>query len=139
MTNKQYLFAVILFFFLAPPPSFGQNNRLNTSNQIGWYAYFGTFKISKKVGIHTEYQFRRNNWISDWQQSLLRVGVNYNPIPNLQLRTGYGWIETFPYGEYPIKGLGNNTPNIVFIKWLNFLKRLELWIFLTDTCLSNDL
>lgn len=106
MTYKRYLFAVILVFFLDPSPSFAQNNRLNTSNQIGWYAYIGTFKISKKVGIHSEYQFRRNNWISDWQQSLLRVGVNYNPIPNLQLRTGYGWIETFPYGEYPNNGFG---------------------------------
>jgi len=106
MTSRNFIFAVILFFFLSPLQSFAQNNRITTTNKIGWYAYFGTFKISKKVGIHSEYQFRRNNWITEWQQSLLRVGVNYNPIPNLQLRTGYGWIETFPYGEYPINGFG---------------------------------
>ena len=44
MTSKHYFLAVILVFFLAPSPSYGQNNRLNTSNQIGWYTYFGTFK-----------------------------------------------------------------------------------------------
>jgi hypothetical protein len=106
MTCKHYLFAAILFFFLAPPPTFGQNNRLNTSNQIGWYTYFGTFKLSNKLGLHTEYQFRRNEVISYWQQSLLRIGLNYSLHPAVQVRVGYGWIETFPYGEYPLNGFG---------------------------------
>jgi len=106
MTCKHYLFAVVLFFFLAPPPSFGQNNRLNTSNQIGWYTYFGTFKLSNKLGLHTEYQFRRNEVISYWQQSLLRIGLNYSLHPSVQVRVGYGWIETFAYGEYSLNGFG---------------------------------
>lgn len=106
MTCKHYLLAVALFFFLAPSPSFGQNNRLNTTNQIGWYAYSGTFKLSDKFGIHSEYQFRRTDVIKDWQQSLLRVGLNYSLHPSAQLRVGYGWIETFPYGEFPINGFG---------------------------------
>lgn len=85
-----------------------QNNRLNTSNHIGWYNYFGTFKLPNKFGIHTEYQWRRDNIITDWQQSLLRVGVNYNLNPRVLLRAGYAWIETFPYGEYPINALGRD-------------------------------
>lgn len=106
MTCKHYLLAIILVFFLAPLPSFGQNNRLNTSNQIGWYTYFGTFKLTNKLGLHTEYQFRRANIITDWQQSLLRLGLNYALHPSVQVRVGYGWIETFPYGEYPLNGFG---------------------------------
>ncbi len=106
MTYKHYLLAIILVFFLAPLPSFGQNNRLNTSNQIGWYTYFGTFKLTNKLGLHTEYQFRRANIITDWQQSLLRLGLNYALHPSVQVRVGYGWIETFPYGEYPLNGFG---------------------------------
>jgi hypothetical protein len=106
MTGKHALLAVTLFLFLASSPSFGQNNRLNTSNQIGWYTYFGTFKLSNKVGLHTEYQFRRTHLITDWQQSLLRVGLNYTVHPAVLLRVGYGWIETFPYGEFPLNGYG---------------------------------
>lgn len=52
-------FAVILFINIQD--IFGQNNRLNTNNDIEWYNYFGTFKVSEKFGIHTEYQWRRNN------------------------------------------------------------------------------
>jgi Protein of unknown function (DUF2490) len=88
--------------------SFAQNNRLNTSNSIGWYNYFGTFKLSKKFGLHTEYQFRRNKVITEWQQSLLRVGINYQLNPKIQLRLGYAWIETFPYGEYSLNGMGKD-------------------------------
>ena len=107
MKKKIFLFFTA-FFLIGIHNTFGQNNRLNTNNNIGWFNYFGTFKISKKLGIHTEYQWRRDNIITDWQQSLLRVGVNYNLNPRVLFRVGYAWIETFPYGEYPINGLGRN-------------------------------
>lgn len=88
--------------------SLGQNDRIKTHGNIGWYNYFGTFKVSKKIGFHTEYQWRRDNIITDWQQSLLRVGVNYQLNPRILFRVGYGWIETFPYGEISINALGRD-------------------------------
>jgi hypothetical protein len=101
-------FLLFHFLFLVSQISLAQNNRLNTKNDIGWYNYFGTFKVSQKLGIHTEYQWRRNKLITDWQQSLLRVGVNYNLNPRVMMRVGYAWIETFPYGDYPLNGLGRD-------------------------------
>ncbi|WP_396175204.1 DUF2490 domain-containing protein, partial [Flavobacterium sp.] len=85
-----------------------QNTRTSNYNSIGWYNYFGTFKVSEKFDIHTEYQFRRNEVITEWQQSLLRLGVNYQLNSKIQFRLGYGWIETFPYGEIPINGFGKD-------------------------------
>ena len=105
---KLRIFFFFTAYFLIGVQGFGQSNRLNTSNSIGWYNYFGTFKVSEKFGIHTEYQWRRNNTVTDWQQSLLRVGVNYNLNPRVLFRVGYAWIETYPYGEYPINGLGRD-------------------------------
>jgi hypothetical protein len=104
--NTVLFFAVILLIFAQY--TFGQNTRLNTKSTIGWYNYFGTFKLSEKFGLHTEYQWRRDNVITDWQQSLLRVGLNYNLNPRVLFRVGYAWIETFPYGEYPINSLGRD-------------------------------
>lgn len=85
-----------------------QNTRISDYNSIGWYNYFGTFKVSEKFGVHTEYQFRRNEVVTEWQQSLLRVGVNYQLHPAIQFRLGYAWIETFPYGDIPINGMGKD-------------------------------
>jgi opacity protein-like surface antigen len=99
---------LLLFLFILGVSARAQNNRLNTTEAIGWYNYFGTFNLSKKVGLHTEYQWRRHNVITNWQQSLLRVGVNYQPNSRIMFRLGYAWIETFPYGEIPINGLGRD-------------------------------
>jgi len=104
MYRKINLLLAILF--ISCQFSLAQNNRLTTSNTIGWYNYFGTFKLSEKTGIHTEYQWRRNDLISNWQQGLLRVGLNYNVTPRALFRVGYAWAETFPYGEYALNKFG---------------------------------
>ncbi|MCX6317295.1 MAG: DUF2490 domain-containing protein [Bacteroidetes bacterium] len=104
---KNSLFILVLSGFICNTIS-AQNNRINTNERIGWYNYFGTFKVSKKFSLHTEYQWRRADYITNWQQSLLRVGVNYQLNPRVLVRVGYAWIETFPYGEIPINGLGKD-------------------------------
>lgn len=101
--NKTYILTIIVI--LSCQSIFGQNNRLQTSNSIGWYNYFGTIKISEKFGLHTEYQWRRDQLVSNWQQGLLRVGINYNANKNVMFRAGYAWIETYPYGEYSLNSL----------------------------------
>ncbi len=103
---KFKLFLVLLLMNLQV--SLAQNNRLETTNKIGWYSYTGTFKVSEKVGIHTEYQWRRNNLIAFWQQSLLRTGLNYHVNARVLFRLGYAVAETYPYGEYPLNGLGRS-------------------------------
>ena len=101
--KKIYLIIIICF---TGHISYAQNTRITNKNTIGWYAYTGTFKINKNWGIHTEYQWRRDNIISDWQQSLLRTGINYQVNPKLSLRAGYAWIETYNYGDIPINSFG---------------------------------
>lgn len=98
----------ILLFALTPTSSLAQNTRINDYNSIGWYNYFGTIKLSSKWGVHHEYQFRRDDFISKWQQSLLRLGINYQIHPKIQFRLGYAWIETFPYGDFPINSMGKD-------------------------------
>lgn len=70
--------------------------------QHGWYMYYGNHRLTNRWGLHTEYQFRRHGLIADWQQSLMRIGVDYHVDPNVQLTAGYGWIVTFPYGAQPV-------------------------------------
>jgi hypothetical protein len=85
MINRLVLIGLLLlnFFNLT-----AQNTRLVDQNEIGWYNYFGTFKIADKLSIHSEYQWRRDQFITEKQQGLLRVGLNYQVHPKLQLRLG---------------------------------------------------
>ena len=91
-----------------PTASLPPNNRATHYNTIGWYAFFGTIKLSGKWSLHTEYQFRRNNLVTDWQQGLFRVGINYQVNPRVLLRLGYAMAETYAYGDIPINALGRS-------------------------------
>ena len=104
--TRNFAFILALAFFQTLASA--QNARISDRNSIGWYNYSGLFKLNDKFGIHTEYQWRREKIISNWQQSVAKVGLNYQLHPNVQLRLGYGWIETFPYGDIPINALGKD-------------------------------
>lgn len=104
---KTILYTSILMF-ITYFYSDAQNARSRDRNTIGWFNYFGTIKFDSKFSLHTEYQWRREDIARNWQQSLLRTGINYQIHPNVQLRLGYAWIETFAYGDILINALGRD-------------------------------
>ena len=81
----------------AQPP-----NRVHTENLNGWLMYFGNHKISEKWGIHAEVQLRRHDIFNDPQQLLIRGGFEYYFDNGNRFTLGYGFIETFPYGEFAV-------------------------------------
>ena len=85
-------------------------NRLSEHNTIGWLSTIITPEINKKASFHIEYIYRRDNLVTDWQQSLLRLGFNYKIHPQVTLHAGYGWIETFPYGTYNLSSVPRRFP-----------------------------
>jgi hypothetical protein len=98
---------IILFLVTVLPFSLlAQNDRYNDYNNLVWLQSFNTIKLNSKWSLHAEYQWRRDNGLKDWQQSLLRIGANYKVNDNVILHAGYAWAETFPYGKYPIANNG---------------------------------
>jgi hypothetical protein len=87
-------------FLLFPVFGFAQKNISNQFN--AWALYTGTHKISSKVNLLTEYQWRRAEGFKNWQQSLLRLGLEYEINPKVSVMWGYAWIKTFPYGSQPV-------------------------------------
>lgn len=70
--------------------------------QNAWVTYQGNHKLTSKLGLHTEYQWRRADYFQHWQQSLLRIGIDYYLHPNASLTIGYGNIITYQYGDIPV-------------------------------------
>ena len=66
--------------------------RISDVNTIGWYNAFGTIHVNPKTSIWLEYQWRRENFVTDWQQSLARVGVKRHFKNGLAALLGYGYI-----------------------------------------------
>ena len=79
-----------------------QNTRIADHNFNAWFMYFGDHKLSNKWGLHTELQVRRAEVVENWQQFLLRGGINYQLSRNVAGTLGYAFVKTFPYGDFPV-------------------------------------
>lgn len=104
------VFRLFLTFWFLPltHAAFAQNTRINDYNRVGWWGCFANIKLDSKWSAHAEYQWRRENYVTDWQQGLLRISAGYQFGPKAQARIGYAWAETFPYGDFPINALGRD-------------------------------
>ena len=74
--------------------------RVSTYNTIGWFASNNTIHY-KKTSLLLEYQWRRAEFTEGWQQSLFRTGIQYAIKKDISVLVGYGYIVTFPYGDFP--------------------------------------
>ncbi|MDA1313459.1 MAG: DUF2490 domain-containing protein [Acidobacteria bacterium] len=64
--------------------------------------YFGDHSFGDGPwGLHFDGQYRRQGIGQQWQQLLLRPGVNYDLTDKLQASGGYAFIKSHPYGDYP--------------------------------------
>ncbi|NNE03860.1 MAG: DUF2490 domain-containing protein [Eudoraea sp.] len=67
-----------------------------------WYMYFGANKVSDKFSLHTEAQFRFYETTGNFNQLLLRTGLNYHINPDAIVTLGYGYIATDgTFEEFP--------------------------------------
>jgi hypothetical protein len=82
----------ILLFGLISIYSFSQNL---LEDQANWFAYVGQIKMSKKIGIHAEAQFRLDDELKLSRQNLFRVGGVYHINSKVNLALGYGFITTY--------------------------------------------
>jgi hypothetical protein len=110
---------VVLMVFLVAQCCQAQKEVATQEN--AWLMYMGNHRVSEKWGLHMEYQFRRAEIFQDWQQSLLRLGVDYYRKTGEQVTVGYAWIRSFPYGEQPIAH-SNNEHRV----WQQFMTKSKL-------------
>ncbi len=93
-----------------------------------WYMYFGTNKVSEKFSIHTEAQARYYETTSNFNQLLLRTGLNYHIDPSAIATIGYGYIDTDnSFGEIP--GEVNSIEHRIFEQ---FILKNKVWELLFE-------
>ncbi|PKA99931.1 uncharacterized protein DUF2490 [Flavobacteriaceae bacterium MAR_2009_75] len=119
MTKK---IPVLLFLFLSVQ-LFAQETG---ENKLGsWHMYFGTNKISDKLSIHTEAQLRYYENGKNFNQLLLRTGLNYHINPNAIATLGYGHITTDgTFEEFP-----DETNSIEHRIFEQFILKNKVWEF----------
>jgi hypothetical protein len=99
-----------------------------------WYMYFGTNKISEKLSIYTEAQFRYYETTRNFNQLLLRTGLNYHITADAIATLGYGYIETDPtFEEMPLPdGLFLENKILEHRIYEQLILKNKLWEFLFE-------
>lgn len=82
-------FIILLFFSLVTTAQQTGENKLGS-----WHMYFGTNTISDKFSVHTEGQLRYYEQAKNFNQLLLRTGLNYHIDESTIATIGYGYIAT---------------------------------------------
>lgn len=121
-TNSHRLnqFWVLLFIVLWQPGHAQENGE----NQWGsWWMYFGTNKVSEKFSIHSEAQFRYYEVGDNFNQLLLRTGLNYHINPEAIATLGYGYILTDNSFEEPAGDLNSREHRI----FQQFILKNTVW------------
>ena len=92
------LFILVLSLLLGPVLSAQETGE----DQLGsWFMYFGTNKITDRLSIHSEAQLRTYELGSNYNQLLLRTGINYHLTDKAVATIGYAWIGTDTSFEEP--------------------------------------
>lgn len=94
--RKVISLVVLLTTILNSNAQNGSNEFTGEDDLGSWFMYFGTNKVAEKWSIHTEAQFRYYETASNFNQLLLRTGMNYHINPDAIATLGYGYIETDP-------------------------------------------
>jgi hypothetical protein len=90
--------AILLLFLLCLPA--GLAAQQTGEDELGaWYMYFGMNRVSERWSLHTEAQWRLYQWDRNFNQLLLRTGVNYHIDQNAIATLGYAYIDTDPTFE----------------------------------------
>ncbi|MFM1878315.1 MAG: hypothetical protein RLZZ241_1181 [Bacteroidota bacterium] len=106
--SKIGLFVLLTFHFTMSGQETGE------AKLGAWYMYFGTLKLSEDLSIHNEAQFRFYDLGSNFNQLLLRAGLNFHMNQSAILTAGYAYIDTDPTyidsNDVPQIEMGRNIP-----------------------------
>ncbi len=102
--ERHRLFAPLLVLAgMLPSAASAQTPRATDPNANLWVSHWGDHRISEHWSLHTEGHIRRAELGPQWQQLLLRPGVNYHLSEQVLFTAGYSYYHNYQYGAFPIK------------------------------------
>lgn len=107
----KYKLLVVLIILIT---SFQSQAQENGENELGsWWMLFANHRISDDFSIHSEIQYRTYEFGSNFNQLLVRAGLNYHLTDNSSVTLGYGNIPTDTSFE-ELEGEKNQRENRIY-------------------------
>lgn len=99
-----------------------------------WYMYFGTNRLAERWSLHTEAQWRLYEVDKNFNQLLLRTGMNYHIDKHAIATFGYAYIDTDPtFEDVALQGANFNGNQIVEHRiFEQFILKNKVWELLFE-------
>ncbi|HBC02706.1 MAG TPA: DUF2490 domain-containing protein, partial [Aequorivita sp.] len=112
-TTNLIIFILVLF---ASNTLFGQNEDFTHSSS--WNTLTVKAHMNENLFLKNEFNFRRTNFLQDWEQIVLRPSVQYKLDDGLTAAVGYTYIQNYSYAEFstPINTRESNLWQQFFLK-----------------------
>ena len=95
LLNKKF-FLIFLLLFSLNPQLFSQTKQTESVQQI-WLGYFNQTRFSNKWGAWTDLHLRtKEDFVNDFSQSIIRVGLTYYLRDDTKLTAGYAFVSHYP-------------------------------------------
>lgn len=97
--HKPFSFLVLFFTLISFFPSRAQE--VHGEPDV-WFLLLNHYKINDSWSLGNEFHMRFSDYLNEEEQLLIRPFVNFHASPNIVLTAGYTFINTYPYGKYPL-------------------------------------
>ncbi len=67
-----------------------------------WFLLLNHYKINDDWSLGNEFHMRYSDFLNEEEQLLIRPFLNFHANPNVVITAGYTFINTYPYGKYPL-------------------------------------
>jgi len=88
---------ILIIFLLASSVFRAQNEEFSHSSS--WNSVAVKANLNEKLFLKNEFNFRRTNFIQDWQQIVLRPSLQYKLNKRFTLAFGYSYIDNYIYAN----------------------------------------
>lgn len=107
ISNKMKQFIIALFIAI---PLLNVTAQDRETHYSSWNTIDINKKLNDKWSVNTEFNFRRTNFLRDWEQFIIRPFVHYTFENDLDIAVGYSYIKNYNYSDYstPIDAIEHN-------------------------------
>ncbi len=98
MSQSAFMLTCVLTIFFIPT---SRAQEIHGEPDV-WFLLLNHYKINDNWSLGNEFHMRYSDYLNEEEQLLIRPFINYHANPNVVLTAGYTFINTWPYGEYPL-------------------------------------
>jgi len=75
---------------------------VKNNHHSSWNSIIPKINLTEQWHFTSEFHFRRTNFLTDWEQFIVRPSIHYKPSNAYDFAIGYSYIQNYTYSDFRI-------------------------------------